>query len=162
MLHGRWIHLRGLRFPRESDLALARRALAAVGLASFETRDVASLSGGEHQRAMLARALAQESPLLLLDEPTANLDVHQRVEVLQLLRAAHDFRGLGRVIVTHDLELAGSVADRAVLLKEGKVLAAGPVEDVLKRDLLEEAFGHRVRIDAHPDTGKPRVTVRLP
>ncbi len=162
VLHGRWVHLTGLRFPGERDLAVAREALAQVDATGLEERDFRSLSGGERQRVLLAKAFAQRAPLLLLDEPTASLDLRHAVEILAHARRSAAERGLGLVLVSHDLSLAAWLCDRAILLKEGRVLATGSVAEVFEEELLETAFGHPVLVEAHPDGGWPRVTPRLP
>lgn len=162
VLHGRWVHLSGLRFPGEADLAVARDALGRVDALDLESRDVRSLSGGERQRVLLAKALAQQAPLLLLDEPTASLDLRHAVEVLEHARRSVAEHGLGLVLVSHDLSLAAWLCDRAILLQDGRVVAAGSVEEVYQAERLEAAFGHPVWVEPHPDGGWPRVTPRLP
>lgn len=162
VLHGRWVHLSGLRFPGENDLAVAREALAQVDAEDLEQRDFRSLSGGERQRVLLAKAFAQQAPLLLLDEPTASLDLRHAVEVLAHARRSAAERGLGLLLVSHDLSLAAWLCKRAILLQAGRVLAAGPVEEVFEAERLESAFGHPVLVEPHPDGGWPRVSPRLP
>jgi len=159
VLHGRWAHLGGLRFPGEADVAAAREALGAVGLAGFEDRDLATLSAGERQRALLAKALVQASPLLLLDEPTSSLDLGHRVEVHGLLAGLPASTGL--LLVTHDLDLAAALCERALLLAGGRVVASGTVEEVFRPDLLARAYGHDVVVERHPETGCPRVLPRF-
>jgi iron complex transport system ATP-binding protein len=159
VLHGRWAHLSGLRFPGERDVVAARAALRRVGLAGFEARDLATLSAGERQRALLAKALVQESPLLLLDEPTSSLDIRHRVELHDLLGGLPESAGL--LLVTHDLDLAAALCERAVLLAGGTVVVAGPLEEVFRAGPLALAFGHDACVEAHPDTGRPRVVPRF-
>ena len=162
VLHGRWVHLSGLRFPGERDRALAMEALARVDAAELAERDFRTLSGGERQRVLLAKAFAQQAPLLLLDEPTAALDLRHAIEVLEHARRSVDEEDRGLVLVSHDLNLAAWLCDRALLLESGTVLAAGPIEEVLEASVLERAFGHPVRVDRHPDTGRPRISPVLP
>ena len=156
------MHLSGLRFPGERDLTAAREALEQVDAAELERRDFRSLSGGERQRVLLAKAFAQQAPLLLLDEPTASLDLRHAVEVLAHARRSAAERGLGLVLVSHDLSLAAWLCNRAVLLQAGRVVAAGPVAEVYEAERLEATFGHPVLVEPHPDGGWPRVTPRLP
>jgi iron complex transport system ATP-binding protein len=140
------------------DIEAARVALCETELEEFASRLMNQLSGGERQRAVLARALATEAGILLLDEPTANLDLAHQAAVLRLVRALCDRRGTASVVVTHDLNLAAEFADHVLLLKGGRALAYGPPREVLTPELLEEVFEIRVLVDAHPLTGAPRIT----
>ena len=116
------------------------------------------LSGGERQRAVLARALATEAQFLLLDEPTANLDLAHQWSLLSVVRSRCDKRGCAAMVVTHDINLAAQFADRVLLMKDGRVIRSGNPDDVLQAAVLEEVFGLEVLVDAHPITGAPRVT----
>ena len=140
------------------DLEIARAALSETELADFDRRLMSELSGGERQRAVLARALATEAGILLLDEPTANLDLAHQASLLALVRARCDTRELAAVIVTHDLNLAAEFAHHLLLIKDGRVLASGSPRDVMTPELLEKIFGIRILVDAHPVTGAPRIT----
>jgi iron complex transport system ATP-binding protein len=140
------------------DVEAARVALRETELEEFSGRLMNELSGGERQRAVLARALATEAGILLLDEPTANLDLAHQAAVLRLVRARCDRQGAASVVVTHDLNLAAEFADYVLLLKGGRALAYGPPRDVLTPELLEKVFKIRVLVDAHPLTGAPRIT----
>jgi iron complex transport system ATP-binding protein len=140
------------------DIEAARVALRETELEEFSARLMNELSGGERQRAVLARALATEAGILLLDEPTANLDLAHQAAMLRLVRARCDRQGTASVVVTHDLNLAAQFADYVLLLKAGRALAYGPPRDVLTPELLEEVFEIRVLVDAHPLTGAPRIT----
>jgi iron complex transport system ATP-binding protein len=116
------------------------------------------LSGGERQRAVLARALATEAPLLLLDEPTANLDLSHQAALLGLVRQRCDSRSFAALVVTHDINLAAQFADVILLMNDGKVVKSGTTQQVLVPDLLREVFSVDVIVDAHPVSGVPRVT----
>jgi iron complex transport system ATP-binding protein len=142
----------------QRDVEAARVALRETKLEEYGARLMNELSGGERQRAVLARALATEAAILLLDEPTANLDLAHQAAVLALVRARCDGRGTASVVVTHDLNLAAEFADNILLLKGGRALAYGPPRDVLTPELLREVFEIRVLVDAHPLTGAPRIT----
>jgi iron complex transport system ATP-binding protein len=107
---------------------------------------------------VLARALATEADILLLDEPTANLDLAHQASLLALVRARCDARKTAAIIVTHDLNLAAEFADYLLLIKDGRVLASGSPREVLTPELLEEVFAVRILVDAHPLTGAPRIT----
>jgi iron complex transport system ATP-binding protein len=116
------------------------------------------LSGGERQRAVLARALATEAAILLLDEPTANLDLAHQAAVLQVVRAHCNERGTGAIVVTHDINLAAEFADKVLLIKEGRMVAAGSPKSVLTPELLCNVFEIQVLVDTHPSSGVPRIT----
>jgi iron complex transport system ATP-binding protein len=142
----------------ERDVTVAQEVLRETELEDFSARLMSELSGGERQRAVLARALATEAGILLLDEPTANLDLAHQAALLQLVRARCDHSGASAVVVTHDINLASEFADRVLLLIRGRVLAAGSPREVLTPELLREVFEIRVLVDAHPVTGAPRIT----
>jgi ABC-type cobalamin/Fe3+-siderophores transport system ATPase subunit len=142
----------------ERDVMIAREAVRETRLEAFSARLLNELSGGERQRAVLARALATEAGILLLDEPTANLDLAHQAAVLALVRARCDEKGAAAIVVTHDINLAAEFADRVLLLKDGYMLAAGTPREVLTPELLQELFEIRVLVDAHPLTGAPRIT----
>ncbi len=140
VLMGRAPHLGAWGVPSERDVALARAALEELGIAHLAGRRTGELSGGEKRLLLLARALAQGPELLLLDEPTAFLDLHHQVHVLQRVRARVD-GGLAAVAVLHDANLAASVADYVLLLREGGVLGLGPAAEWLSAPRLEALYG---------------------
>jgi len=117
------------------------------------------LSGGERQRTVIARALAQTSRVLLLDEPTAFLDLQHQLEICSALRELKEDHGLTIVIVSHDLNLASQYCDRILMLKDGAVYAMGSPSEVLQSDVLQAVYGCKVLVDAHPESGLPRVTL---
>jgi iron complex transport system ATP-binding protein len=158
VLGGRYALAGAWGWESERDLEIARRVLRATEMDSFAARSMNELSGGERQRAVLARALATEAQVLLLDEPTANLDLAHQAAMLRLVRAYCDDRKGAAVVITHDVNLAAEFADRVLLLKEGRVVASGPPAEVLTADLLKQAFELEVLVDAHPITGAPRIT----
>jgi iron complex transport system ATP-binding protein len=140
VLMGRSPHLGAWGLPSERDLALARSALDELGIGHLASRSTRALSGGERRLLLLARALAQEPALLLLDEPTAFLDLRHQVDVLQRVRVRVD-AGLAAVAVLHDANLAASVADEVLLLRDGGVLGHGPVQEWLSAARLEALYG---------------------
>jgi iron complex transport system ATP-binding protein len=142
----------------ERDLEATQAVLRETELEDFSARLMNELSGGERQRAVLARALATEAGVLLLDEPTANLDLSHQAALLRLVRARCDERRAAAVIVTHDINLAAEFADRVLLLQRGRTLAVGAPREVLTPELLREVFEIQVLVDAHPVTGAPRIT----
>lgn len=148
----------GWGWESDRDLEIARTVLEQTELKDFSNRLMNELSGGERQRAVLARALATEAAILLLDEPTANLDLAHQASMLQVVRTHCDERNTAAVIVTHDINLTAEFADNVVLLKSGRLIASGPPEDVLTEKLLSEVLQIKVLVDAHPLSGAPRIT----
>ena len=146
----------GWETPR--DIEVATEALRETKLEAYGARLMNELSGGERQRAVLARALATEAGILLLDEPTANLDLAHQAAVLQVVRGHCDERSAAAIVVTHDINLAAEFADHVVLMKEGRAVATGPPREVLTPNLLSEVFEIRVLVDTHPLSGLPRIT----
>jgi iron complex transport system ATP-binding protein len=146
VLLGRTPHIRALGVEGPTDLAAVHDALARLDLVAFADRIVTTLSGGERQRVLIARALAQGSPVVLLDEPTTALDVGHQQQVLELVDELRHDRELTVVTTMHDLTLAGQYADRLVLLDRGKVVVDGPASEVLTEDNLARYYGARVRI----------------
>lgn len=142
----------------ERDLEIAFEVLRETELENFSARLMNELSGGERQRAVLARALATTAGILLLDEPTANLDLAHQASMLKLVRSHCDERATAAVIVTHDINLAAEFANRVVLLKSGHMIAAGKPHEVLTEELLSEVLEIKVLVDAHPLSGAPRIT----
>jgi len=153
---GRYPHLGPWRTVREEDRRAVDRALERCDLASLAGRAFDTLSGGERQLARVARALAQEPELLVLDEPTASLDLRHRMEIFLLLRDLVREDGAAVLLVTHDLNGAARTADRLLLLAEGEVAAEGPPRDVLTRERVERVYGWPVHVAGHPGPGPER------
>jgi len=159
VLQGRHPYGRTLRFETPTDRATVMRALAQVRADHLSERWMDQISGGEKQRVVLARALAQQPLLLLLDEPTLHLDIGAQVELLRRLRWLAEENRYTVVVVTHELNLAAEFADQVLLLDRGKCLRVGPPAQVYQRDLLEELFGTPLEVELSA-TGRPRVAVR--
>jgi iron complex transport system ATP-binding protein len=155
---GRHPHLGNRLFEAPDDEGWVEWALKVASLDTLAGRPVTEISGGEFQRAVLARTLAQRPRLLLLDEPTANLDIGFQIEVLALLRRLASNDGLIVVLVTHELNLASEMSDRIVLLDGGRVIRQGPPESVFEADLLSRVFRTPVAVDRNPSSGRPRIT----
>jgi len=159
VLQGRYPHGRRLRFESDEDCLLAGNALAQVGADALRDRWMDRLSGGEKQRVILARALAQQPSLLLLDEPTQHLDIGGKVELLRRLRKLADGNRYTVLVVTHELDLAAEFADRVVLLRNGKCLRVGTPAEVYEPALLSEVFDAPIEVEMRAG-GKPRVILR--
>ncbi|GAA1355921.1 ABC transporter ATP-binding protein [Saccharothrix algeriensis] len=151
--YGRYPHRSGWRGVDTGGAAAVDRAMALTGVAPMAERGVDELSGGELQRVWLASCLAQETSVLLLDEPTNHLDLRYQVEVLDVVRDLADDHGVAIGVVLHDLDHAAIVADRVVLLGEGRVIADGGVGEVLTTGHLTEAYGVTVHVANDPVTG---------
>lgn len=162
VLMGRFPHGPGRYFESAEDRAAGREAMAATGVDALAAVAFDELSGGERQRALLARALAQQPQLLVLDEPTAHLDLRYQAETVALLRRVNRERGVGVLLVSHDLNLAAEVCDRLLLLGGGRVLRVGPPDEVFEAGVLEAALGCRVVVDKSPASGRPVVQVAWP
>lgn len=154
---GRTPYLNFLGHASAHDDAMARRALERVDALDLADRLVGELSGGEQQRVLLARALSQNTPIMLLDEPTAHLDLQHQVGLLDLVRTlAHD-DGLAILIALHDLNLAARYADRVALLVDGRLQAVGAPQQVLIPELIGAAYHLPVSVIPHPFDGSPLV-----
>ena len=148
-LLGRTPHLGVLAREGRHDLELTAETLERLGLSPFRDRRLGTLSGGERQRVVVARALVQEAKLILLDEPTASLDIGHQQQALELLDALRDEQGLTLVAAMHDLTLAAQYVDRMVLLRRGAVVADGPPTTVLTQALLSEHYEVSVDVLTH-------------
>jgi iron complex transport system ATP-binding protein len=160
VLMGRAPHLGLWGLEGKADYDAAHRALEDVGLGALGDRPVHDLSSGERQRVMIARALAQEPRLLLLDEPTAFLDLKHGLAIHEILTTLRFGRGLTVVVVSHDLQLAARHADRLVLLHHGRIVADGPPEAVLTPERLAPVYETAVAVLRDPETGAPLVIPR--
>lgn len=158
VLQGRHARGKGLRFETEQDATIANNALEQVGAKQLADRWMDKISGGEKQRVILARALAQQPLLLLLDEPTLHLDIGAQVDLLDSLKRLAAENKYTVIVVTHELNLAGGYADQIVLLQKGKCLRVGSPAGVYQRDLLEQVFQAPLSVEM-TSTGRPRVTV---
>jgi len=154
---GRHAHIGRFSTPDETDREAITDALARTDLASLADRPVTDLSGGERQRVLLARALAQATPVLLLDEPTAGLDINHAIKTLETVRSVVD-DGTAAVAAIHDLNLAARYCDRLILLADGEVVAAGNPETVLTSETLDDAFDATAVVSHDEVTDTPRVT----
>jgi iron complex transport system ATP-binding protein len=158
VLQGRFPYGKALRFAKPEDIEIARDALARLGAEHLARRTIGELSGGEKQRVILARALAQQPRLILLDEPTLHLDIGAQVELLERLRQLAQEKRYVVVVVTHELALAAEFADQVVLLQHGRCLRVGPPAAVYQKELLKQVFEAPLDVELGP-AGRPRVTL---
>lgn len=158
VLMGRTPHLGKWRFEGKKDYAIIEQAMAKTDTLALAGRNMNRLSGGETHRVLIARALAQEPQILLLDEPTAFLDIRHQVDFLNLIQALNEEQGLTVIAVTHDINLASLYCKRIALLKEGKIQAIGRPEEVVTEEQIHAVYHTPVIVDRHPMTGRPRVT----
>ena len=153
-----WATNAGWGWETDHDLQIAGAVLRETELSDLSGRLMNELSGGERQRALMARALATEAPILLLDEPTANLDLSHQATLLALVRKRCNSNEAAALVVTHDINLAAQFADNLILMKQGRAVHTGTPEQVLQPHILQDVFEVKVLVDAHPVTGGPRVT----
>jgi ABC-type cobalamin/Fe3+-siderophores transport system ATPase subunit len=144
------------------DWARVREAMRATGVADLADRFIDELSGGERRRVVLAQSLAQDTPVLLLDEPTTHLDLLHVVELLSVVRSLADDKGAAVLSIFHDLNLAAATCDRMCVLVEGRLVASGPPEAVLTREMLAEVYGVEGDVVRDPYAGRPILALRTP
>jgi iron complex transport system ATP-binding protein len=182
VLMGRSPHMGLLAFEGKEDVEVASEAMTLTDVAGFKERNIFSLSGGELQRVLIARALAQNPQVMLLDEPTSYLDIkHQinicqllkkmnkdkeitidikhQINICQLLKKMNKDKEITIVSVFHDINLASYFSDRVIVMKEGRIHGVGPPEEVITKETLDFVYDCPVFVDENPQTGRPRVTL---
>lgn len=158
VLMGRMPHLSQWRFEGEKDFQIARGAMEMTGTWSLAARRMSTLSGGERQRVLIARALAQQPRILLLDEPTAFLDIRHQIDFFDLIRRLNRDQALTVIAVSHDINLASLYCDRILLLKEGRMHGMGEPAAVITASHIQDVYQTPVSVDRNPVTGRPTVT----
>jgi iron complex transport system ATP-binding protein len=156
---GRSPYLSGMGFLGEEDRMVIDRVMAEMDVGHLRERWVTEISGGERQRVLIARALAQEPELLLLDEPTAHLDIRHQVEIQGRLRTLSREKGMTIAVVSHDINFAASFCTRVILLQRGILAGWGDPETTLTEERIREVYGCPVLVDRHPILGTPRLTL---
>jgi iron complex transport system ATP-binding protein len=159
VLMGRFPHLGRFRFEGRRDMDVAFKALGATHCLDLMDRSIHELSGGEKQRVLIARALAQEPAIVLLDEPTSFLDLRYKRELFNLISSLTHDTGLSVLVVSHDIDLAAQYCDRMVMLKQGRVHSTGAPDEVVTAANIEAVYGCPVIVDKNPATGTPRVSL---
>jgi iron complex transport system ATP-binding protein len=159
VLMGRAPHLGRLRFESESDCEIARKSMEVTDTECFADRSMNELSAGEVQRVLIARALTQEPRIILLDEPTAYLDIRHQITIFDLIRKLNREQALTVITVTHDINLSSHYCDRILLLKEGAVRGLGAPEKVITESTIRDVYDTLVMVDKNPKTGAPRITL---
>lgn len=151
VLMGRYAHIERFRFESDHDMEAAEKAMKATGIWKLRERSVTELSGGEKRRVVIARALAQEPEVMLLDEPTSHLDLRHQLEVLGLIRELNRNKGLTVLAVFHDLNLAARFCDRLLIMDNGRITASGAPGEVLTKENIARAFRvlANVSLNAH-------------
>ncbi len=158
VLMGRSPYLGPLGIPDENDLETAHQAIVFTGVKHLENRRLDQLSGGERQRVFIARAICQQPEIILLDEPTASLDLSHQVKVMDLMEQLKEEKGVTVIMVSHDVNLAAMYADTLLLLKDGKIVSHGKPDDVLTYQTLESAYDCTLLVDKSTLGAFPRIT----
>lgn len=159
VLMGRAPHLGFLGIEKPEDMEIARQAMEFTGVDHLSNRKISELSGGERQRAFIARALCQQPQVIVLDEPTASLDLAHQVRVMDLMERLKNDHGVTVIMVSHDVNLAAMYGDTLLLLKDGQIVSLGAPREVLTFQTLEKAYGCTLLVDDSPLGKIPRVTL---
>jgi len=151
----RFAHIDRFSAPRGVDYDAVNKAMDLAGIAHLKNRNIRELSGGERQQAYLAQGFAQTPEILLLDEPTAHLDIRHQAAIMDVLKKLNKEQGLTVVVILHDLNLASGYCDDIILLNEGKIYKKGGRDEILNKETIEEVYKTQVIVEKNPITGKP-------
>ncbi len=161
VLMGRHPHIPRFANPSVKDLAMVEDALEIMDIADLRDRVITDLSGGEKQRVVVARALAQDTEILVLDEATSNLDIHHTIEIMRVLYDRVKKKKMTVIAAIHDLNLAAAFCDELIVVRKGRLVAKGPVTEVLTEQLIRQVFAVESRVSLNPETQTPRVEYEL-
>lgn len=155
VLMGRIPHLKRLEKEGRQDFSIVKEAMTKTNTLHLRNRSVTKMSGGEKQRVVVARALAQEAGIMLLDEPVSQLDLHNQIEIMNIIRELVDREGLTAICVLHDINLAVNYSDEILIMNDGKLVSKGKPADIIRQDIIEDTYGINVKIIENPITNKP-------
>jgi iron complex transport system ATP-binding protein len=156
---GRYIHQQRLSGPSPDDQKTAREVMELTGISHLRKKKIANLSGGEQQRVFIARALAQNTPLLLLDEPSSHLDISYQIEIYRILKRLQQEKGKTILSTEHNINLAIPYSQRLILLKKGKIYAQGSPEELITKSHIRNVFGAEVDIRVNPHSKLPEIAL---
>jgi iron complex transport system ATP-binding protein len=157
VLMGRAPYLKPLETETPKDIEAACSAMKMTNVLDFKDKKINEISGGERQRAQIACALAQETGIILLDEPVSNLDIQHQIEILGILRKLKEDKQMTVIAVLHDLNLAAEYSDSIILIKDGEILKYGTPEDIINPSYIKRAYGTDLYMTRNPVSGKPHI-----
>jgi iron complex transport system ATP-binding protein len=158
VLMGRSPYLGRFAGEKRRDIEIAEQSMAFTNVLHLAHNKLDKLSAGERQRVLIARAVCQRTPLIVLDEPTASLDLAHQIQIMDLMEKLRDTEGATIIMISHDLNLAAMYADRLLLLSQGKIVSIGDPGEVLDRQVLQKTYGCMLLVDENPLKRVPRVT----
>lgn len=157
VMMGRTPYLRRLRKESPDDIRIVENSMKITNTWNLKDKNIGNISGGERQRAIIARALAQQSKIMLLDEPVSQLDIHHQVEILKILKRLKREKKVTVIMSLHDLNLASQYCDKLILMDEGKIIKEGAPKEIIKKENIEKVYGIRVNVMENPINKKPHV-----
>ena len=156
---GRYPYLHPFQKEGEKDNDAVEHALQSADVLNFRKRPINSLSSGERQRVVIARSLAQEPKILLLDEPTSHLDIHHQYAIMELLKKLNS-QGISIIIINHDLNLASLYCQRLILMHQGKIHSVGSPHALINEKIIKEVYGTQIKVILHPDKRIPQILLK--
>lgn len=157
VMMGRAPYLRRFQSESENDLKIVEKAMEMVDIVCLREKQINGISGGERQRAIIARAIAQSTEIMLLDEPISHIDLRYQIELLDTVKRLNREKGITVVAILHDLNLAAEYSDKLFLINKGEIVAKGKPEEVLTESNIEEVYGLKVNLVENPETKKPYI-----
>lgn len=157
VMMGRYPYLGMMQSWSQADHQMVEKVLASLNLGELSQRYYSELSGGEKQRVLIARALAQDTRYIFLDESLSQLDINHQIDIMQLLRSINQSQGKGILIISHNLNLAANYADRMIFIKSGRILGQGSPQEMMQEHLLQDLFGTRLSTHINPESKVPNI-----